>query len=104
MFFWHGYWSWSFIFQLLMLIDFFRRRPEGYWFFVILFLGPLGAAVYFVIEVIPDLRVKPPVIRRFERKRRRQWLEKLVVDSPSHEALTGLAEIHAIEGTTLRSY
>ena len=98
MFFWHGYWSWSFIFQLLMLIHFFRRRPEGYWFFVILFLGPLGAAVYFVIEVIPDLRVKPPVIRRFERKRRRQWLEQLVVDSPSHEALTGLAEIHAIEG------
>ncbi len=98
MFFWHDYWSWSFLFQLLMLIHFFRRRPEGYWFFVILFLGPLGAAVYFVIEVIPDLSVKPPVIRRFERKRRRQWLEKLVVDSPSHEALTGLAEIHAVEG------
>ena len=44
-----------FIFQLLMLIHFCcRRGPEWYWFFVILFLGPLGGVFYFVMEVIPE--------------------------------------------------
>lgn len=98
MFFWHDYWSLSLVFQLLMLVHFFRRRPEWYWFFVILLLDVLGAAIYFIVEVVPDLRIKPPVIRRFERKRRQRWLEGITVDSPSQEALTELAEIYATEG------
>ena len=90
--------SLGFLFQALMLVHFFRRRPEGYWFFVILFLGPLGALIYFVVEVIPDLRIKPPAIQAFERRRRRQWLEQVAGDSPSLENLQELGEIHAAEG------
>lgn len=48
-------WNIGYLFQLLMLIHFFRSRPEYYWFFVILFLGPLGAAVYFFVEVMPGM-------------------------------------------------
>jgi len=93
----------GFIFQALMLVHFFRRRPEGYWFYVILFLGPLGALIYFVVEVIPDLRVKPPVIQAFERSRRRQWLEQMAGDSPSIENLEELGEIYAAEGDHQRA-
>ena len=37
------YYPWGFVLQILALIHFFRRRPEGYWFFIIMFLGALGA-------------------------------------------------------------
>ncbi len=84
--------------QVLMLVHYFRRRPEGYWFFVILFLGPLGALIYFVLEVVPDIRVKPPLLRKLERRRRRQWLEQMAGESPSIEALQELGEIYAAEG------
>jgi hypothetical protein len=94
----HIPWTFSILFQLLMLLHFFRRRPEGYWFFIIIFLGPLGALIYFVIEVIPDLRVKPPAIARFERGRRRRWLEHMAGEAPSVETLQELGEIYAAEG------
>ncbi len=32
------------------------RRAEPYWFFVILFIPGIGSIVYFVAEVLPDLR------------------------------------------------
>ena len=96
-------WYLSALFQALMLVHFFRRRPEGYWFFVIIFLGPLGALVYFVMEVVPDLRVKPPWIARMERRRRRQWLEHLAGESPAIETLQELGENCAVEGEHARA-
>src|SRR5262249_34572211 len=91
------------LFQLAMLLHFFRRRPEGYWFFIILFLGPLGALAYFVMEVVPDLRVKPPAIARFERKRRRQWLEQMAGEAPALQTLEELGETYAAEGEHARA-
>jgi hypothetical protein len=94
----HFPWYLGVLFQVLMMVHFFRRRPEGYWFFVILFLGPLGALVYFVIEVLPDLRVKPPWLARMERRRRRQWLEHVVAETPALEHIQELAETCAADG------
>lgn len=86
-----------------MLIHFFRTRPEFYWFFVILFLGPLGAAIYFFVEVLPGIQWKLPAIQRFERKRRREWLEKIIAESPSQAAMAELAAIYAAEGLDPRA-
>ena len=36
------------------IVHFIRRRPDFYWIFIILFLGWIGAAIYIVVEVIPD--------------------------------------------------
>ena len=91
-------WYLGVLFQALMVVHFIRRRPEGYWLFVILLLGPVGAIVYFFFEVLPDLRVKPPAIARLERRRRRKWLEHVVADSPALEMLQELGEICAAEG------
>ncbi len=94
----HFPWYLGGLFQALMLLHYFRRRPDGYWFFIIIFMGPLGALIYFILEVVPDLRVKPPMIARFERKRRREWLEHVAGDAPSLEALQELGEIYAADG------
>ena len=80
-------WSLGAVFQVLMIVHFFRNRPEFYWLFVIFFLGPIGAAVYFVVEVVPGMSWKLPVFEAWERRRRKQWYEKLVKESPSQEAL-----------------
>ena len=84
-------WSLGVLFQVLMIVHFFRHRPEAYWFWVILFLGPIGAAVYFFVEVLPGFHWKMPVVERWERRRRRQWLERMVSESPTQEALAELA-------------
>ena len=99
----HFPWYLSALFQALMLVHYFRKRPEGYWFFVIIFPGPLGALIYFVLEVVPDLRVKPPWLARIERGRRRQWLEQRVQEAPALENVQELGEIRAAEGEHARA-
>lgn len=91
-------WTLGVVFQVLMIVHFIRNRPETYWFFVILFLGPLGAGAYFVIEVLPGMRWKMPAIERWERSRRKQWLEDIVRETPSQAALGELAAICDKEG------
>jgi len=98
MFFGISLWHLGVVFQVLMIIHFFRTRPEYYGFFVILFLGPIGSLAYVVIEVVPGLRAELPVIDRFKRKRRRQWLESMVAETPTQEACADLAKIYAGEG------
>ncbi|MBN2057098.1 tetratricopeptide repeat protein [bacterium] len=41
--------------MVLMVIDFARRRPDWYWLLIILFFGPIGAIIYFIVVVMPDL-------------------------------------------------
>ncbi|MDA1314896.1 MAG: tetratricopeptide repeat protein [Acidobacteria bacterium] len=84
-------WTLSTVFQVLMVVHFIRHRPEGYWFWVILSLGPLGATAYFFVEVLPGFRWEMPLVDRWERRRRRQWLERIVSESPTQEALSELA-------------
>jgi hypothetical protein len=51
----HYFYPWGIFLQVAAMIHFFRRRPENYWFYVIIFLGPIGAAAYLVMEGLPDL-------------------------------------------------
>jgi tetratricopeptide (TPR) repeat protein len=46
---------------------------------------------------------KLPVFERWERRKRKQWYEKLVKESPSQEALGQLAAICAVEGNHTRA-
>jgi len=45
---------WGLIVQGVALWHFVKRRPEGYWLWIIIFGGVLGAGVYVVAEMIPD--------------------------------------------------
>ena len=61
---------WGFILQGIALWHFVKRRPETYWLYVILFLGPLGAAVYVAAEMIPDLGLLKGSFQGFGRRSR----------------------------------
>jgi len=90
----HLFYPWGFIVQGIALVHFIRRRPEGYWFYVILFLGPLGAGVYIIAEVIPDFGLVRNVFLGFGRKSRIQTLEAAVLDNPSAGNYEELADLY----------
>src|SRR5262245_30311998 len=75
--------SWGLILQAIAIIHFIRRRPDMYWIFIILFLGPIGALFYIVIEVIPDLGLLRQSLEVYPRRKRIRLLEALVVENPS---------------------
>src|ERR1700755_673336 len=41
----HLFWPWGILLQVLAIVHFIRRRPDQFWIWVILFLGPIGAVV-----------------------------------------------------------
>jgi hypothetical protein len=97
------FYPWGFILQLLALIHFFRRRPDGYWFFVILFFGALGSAVYFIAEVVPDFDLLRASFRRASRRRRIKELEAVVEENSAVGNLEELADLAFDEGQFARA-
>ena len=83
-FFQHLFWPWSLIVWVPALLHFIRRRPDTYWLYVILFLGPVGAAIYIVAEVIPDAGMfGGQWSRLFARRKRTKELERATRTNPS---------------------
>ena len=74
---------WGLIIQALAIVHFIRRRPDMYWLWIIIFLGPLGAAVYIFMEVVPDLGLLRRSFDAFPRRKRIRHLEALVLDNPA---------------------
>src|SRR6266566_2760878 len=62
----HLFPSWGFLLQILAILHFLRRRPESYWFFIIFFGGFLGASVYILVEILPDLELVVAADRKFD--------------------------------------
>ena len=85
---------WGFILQGIALWHFVKRRPETYWLYVILFLGPLGAAAYVAAEMIPDLGLLKGSFQGFGRRSRIQSLEMQIIDNPSAGNFEELAELY----------
>lgn len=90
----HLFYPWGFILQILAILHFLKRRPEGYWFFIIFFGGFLGAGVYIVAEVLPDLGLLRGVMQRFGRKSRIQIVETQILDNPSAANYEELGELY----------
>jgi hypothetical protein len=74
---------WGIILQALAIIHFIRRRPDTYWLFIIIFLGPLGAIIYILLEVVPDLGLLRQSFDAFPRRKRIRHLEALVLENPA---------------------
>ena len=89
----HLYYPWGYIFQLLAIVHFYRRRPEYYWFWIILMGGILGAAAYFVVEVLPDASLLRDVFQGFGRRSRIASLEAVILDNPSAGNYEELGEL-----------
>lgn len=94
---------WGLILQGLAILHFLRRRPDTYWFWIIIFLGPLGALIYIVIEVIPDLGLLRQSFDGLGRRSRIRRLEALVLDNPSVGNYEDLGELYLDEGNFKRA-
>jgi hypothetical protein len=64
----HLLFPWGLLLQGLAIVHFIRRRPDMFWIFIILFLGPLGALVYIFVEALPDLGLLRQSFKVFPRR------------------------------------
>ncbi len=94
---------WGFLLQVAAIVHFIRRRPDGYWLWVILFLGPLGALIYIVAEVLPDAQLLGGAVRGFSRRRRISELQAMVIDNPSAGNYEELGQLYLDEGKFARA-
>jgi hypothetical protein len=85
---------WGLIVQVVALVHFFRRRPSGFWLFVIFFGGSLGALVYIVIEMLPDAGLLRNVYQGYGRKSRIAVVETAILDNPSAANFEELGELY----------
>ena len=87
------------ILQVAALVHFFRRGGGNWvWFFVIIFLGPLGAIVYFIVEVLPGMRDADPSANWRARRQRWKELQIAVQQNPSPGNYEELGDLYRQEG------
>jgi hypothetical protein len=94
----HLLYPWGLLLQGLAIVHFIRRRPDTYWIFIILFLGPLGALIYIFIEVLPDVGLLRQSFKVFPRRKRIGELETMVRDNPSSGNYEELGDLYMDDG------
>ena len=92
------FYPWGFLLQGLAIVHFIRRRPDTYWFYVILFLGPVGAIVYLVVEALPDIGLVGQSFKVFPRRKRISQLEAMIRDNPSPGNYEELGDLYMDDG------
>jgi hypothetical protein len=89
---------WGFLLQGLAIVHFIRRRPDTYWIFIILFLGPLGAIIYLFVEALPDLGLVGQSFKVFPRRKRISELLANLRDNPSAGNYEELGNLYMDDG------
>jgi hypothetical protein len=92
------FYPWGFLLQGAAIVHFIRRRPDTYWIFIILFLGPLGALIYLFAEVLPDLGLLRHSFKGFPRRKRIAQLQIEIRDNPSAANFEELGDLYMDEG------
>ena len=92
------FYPWGLLLQAAAIIHFIRRRPDTYWIFIILFLGPLGALIYIFVEVLPDLGLLRQSFKTFPRRKRISQLLVEIHDNPSPGNWEKLGDLYMDEG------
>jgi hypothetical protein len=77
------FYPYGILLQALAIAHFVRRRPDGFWLWVILVGGGLGALAYIVAEVIPDAGLLRGAVQVFPRRKRIRELQNAIIDNPS---------------------
>lgn len=92
------FFPWGLLLEAVAILHFIRRRPDTWWLFVIIFLGPLGALIYLVVEGIPDLGLLGDSFRGFSRRSRIRELESLVRVNSAVGNIEELGDLYMDEG------
>ena len=95
--------SYGFILQAIAIVHFIRRRPDGFWIWIIIFGGGFGALVYIVAEVIPDLGLLRGAFRVFPRRQRIRELQAVVEQNPSPGNYEELGSLYLDNGDYARA-
>ena len=77
------FYPYGLVLQAMAILHFVRRRPDTFWFWVIIIGGGLGALIYIFVEAVPDIRLLQGAYQVFPRRKRIKELEGLIVDNPS---------------------
>lgn len=77
------FYPWGYILQIGALVHAFRRRPDTYWYFIILMGGMIGALAYVIMEVLPDAGMARNAFSGLGRKSRIRTVETAILDNPS---------------------
>jgi hypothetical protein len=85
------------ILQGLAIVHFIRRRPDTFWIYIILFLGPLGAIVYLCAEALPGMGFLGESFKSFPRRKRIAEVEAAIRDNPSAGNYEELGELYLDE-------
>jgi hypothetical protein len=80
------------------IVHFIRRRPDTFWIYVILFLGPIGAVVYLLAEALPDIGLARHSFQGFSRRKRIGQLQGVIRDNPSAGNYEELGDLFLEEG------
>ena len=94
----HLLFPWGLLLQGFAIIHFIRRRPDIYWIYIILFLGPLGALIYIFVEAVPDVGLLRQSFKVFPRRKRISELETIVRDNPSSGNYEELGDLYMDDG------
>ncbi len=94
----HLFYPWGLLLQVVAIIHFIRRRPDTYWIFIILFLGPLGALVYLCAEALPDIGLARQSFKVFPRRKRIGELVAAIRDNPSAGNYEELGNLYMDDG------
>jgi hypothetical protein len=94
----HFLYPWGLILQGLAIIHFIRRRPDTYWIYIILFLGPIGATIYLFAEALPDIGLLRQSFKGISRRKRISQLIAAIRDNPSTGNYEELGDLYLEEG------
>ena len=92
------FFQYGIVLQVLAVIHFVRRRPDGYWLFIILIGGALGALAYILVEVIPDIGLLRGAFQVFPRRKRIKALQLAILDNPSVGNYEELGDLYLDDG------
>jgi hypothetical protein len=97
------FYPYGIILQALAIVHFVRRRPEPFWLWIIIIGGGLGALVYIVAEVIPDVGLLRGAFQVFPRRKRIKELEATVLDNPSIGNYEELGDLYLDDGKSAKA-
>src|SRR5215510_4728741 len=92
------FFQWGILLQVLAVLHFIRRRPDSFWLWIIIFFGPIGASIYILMEVVPDLGLLRQSFEGFGRRKRINYLEALVQQNPAAGNYEELGDLYLDEG------
>jgi hypothetical protein len=99
----YHFYSYGILLQAVALLHFVRRRPETFWLWIIILGGGLGALVYIIAEMVPDLGLLRGSFQVFPRRKRIKELEAMVLDNPSAGNYEELADLYREDGKFARA-